>query len=371
VSVRRLTPAGTGGVAVVGVSGARDMRQLEKLLSGPLPSIGRAKLMRITEDLPDASHLRRSGWMDEALVLRRGSEQVELCLHGNPLLVSELIAELESEDGAGTLEQAGSVEAAAWQRLPNIRSESGARTVLDQAQGALRREALAWARGELAGPASWIDVQRRCAALLDPPLVVLAGASNAGKSTLFNLLLGEERVVVSAEQGTTRDTISAPLVLEHWVIQLVDTAGSRVLSGSSTASPESEGQRLANELAARADLVLELVSLPELAGCDWPGLEPEPGRRVLVSRADALGDELVAASNIQAFSAAGFPQHARALVGETILAGLGCRQSGSAWQAGRAVPLEGWRAQALDEARGLPAGDVREQQVLRILDGDT
>lgn len=57
--------------------------------------------------------------------------------------------------------------------------------------------------------------------------VVIAGPPNAGKSTLFNNLLGYQRAIVSPLAGTTRDTIEAPLLGEHWQITLTDTAGMR------------------------------------------------------------------------------------------------------------------------------------------------
>lgn len=55
--------------------------------------------------------------------------------------------------------------------------------------------------------------------------VVIAGAPNAGKSSLFNALLGSARAIVTDVPGTTRDAIEAVLDAEPWPIRLVDTAG--------------------------------------------------------------------------------------------------------------------------------------------------
>src|SRR4029077_13288578 len=57
--------------------------------------------------------------------------------------------------------------------------------------------------------------------------VVIYGATNAGKSSLLNRLLGYDRVIVSETHGTTRDTIEETLNLDGVSIRLLDTAGLR------------------------------------------------------------------------------------------------------------------------------------------------
>ncbi len=58
-------------------------------------------------------------------------------------------------------------------------------------------------------------------------LVVIAGAPNAGKSSLFNALLGSTRAIVTDIPGTTRDAIEAVADIGSWPVRLVDTAGLR------------------------------------------------------------------------------------------------------------------------------------------------
>ena len=90
--------------------------------------------------------------------------------------------------------------------------------------------------------------------LREGALVVLAGPPNAGKSSLMNALLEENRAIGSDIPGTTRDSIEEWLDLDGWPIRLVDTAGLR----TSQDEVEGEGVRRAEDLIAKADLVLWL-----------------------------------------------------------------------------------------------------------------
>jgi tRNA modification GTPase len=96
--------------------------------------------------------------------------------------------------------------------------------------------------------------------LREGALVVLAGAPNAGKSSLMNALLGTDRAIVSAQPGTTRDTIEESLSIDGWPVRLVDTAGVRAAEDI----VEQEGVRRAEALIAAADIVVAL-------DCDFPG----------------------------------------------------------------------------------------------------
>ncbi|MCD6342628.1 MAG: tRNA uridine-5-carboxymethylaminomethyl(34) synthesis GTPase MnmE, partial [Spirochaetaceae bacterium] len=80
--------------------------------------------------------------------------------------------------------------------------------------------------------------------------VTLAGPANAGKSSLFNLFLREERSIVTEQPGTTRDWVEAWLNLDGIPLQLMDTAGLR----SETVDPiEIEGIRRTRELLTGSD----------------------------------------------------------------------------------------------------------------------
>ena len=59
------------------------------------------------------------------------------------------------------------------------------------------------------------------------PRLALVGRPNVGKSTLLNRLVGEERVIVDAKPGTTRDPIDVEIALDGRRYELVDTAGIR------------------------------------------------------------------------------------------------------------------------------------------------
>jgi tRNA modification GTPase len=83
-------------------------------------------------------------------------------------------------------------------------------------------------------------------------LLVIAGRPNAGKSSLFNALLGTERAIVTEVPGTTRDAIEAQAVLEGFPFRLVDTAGLR----ASDDRVEKIGIEVSRKYLAAADLVL-------------------------------------------------------------------------------------------------------------------
>jgi len=85
--------------------------------------------------------------------------------------------------------------------------------------------------------------------------VVIYGATNAGKSSLLNRLLGYDRVIVSDTHGTTRDTIEETVNLEGVPIRLLDTAGLR----TSESEVESKGIARTEKSLQLADLRLHIA----------------------------------------------------------------------------------------------------------------
>ena len=143
------------------------------------------------------------------------------------------------------------------------------------------------------------------------PVVVLAGPPNAGKSRLFNALLGDDRAIVAPIAGTTRDDLSAPSECDGLQIELVDTAGEDI-----AASPIAEAaqDRRAARLA-EADLVIHCVASD---GRDASVSAPAEERRTLVvaTKAD-LSHELTSTSSIatSALTGDGLPALRSAIAG--------------------------------------------------------
>jgi tRNA modification GTPase len=91
--------------------------------------------------------------------------------------------------------------------------------------------------------------------------VAVCGRPNAGKSSLFNLLLAQERALVDPEAGTTRDFLSEWIDLDGFAVNLIDTAGIRETENRL----ELQGQAKASEIIEKSDLILWLadISQPE------------------------------------------------------------------------------------------------------------
>ncbi|PWB69938.1 tRNA uridine-5-carboxymethylaminomethyl(34) synthesis GTPase MnmE [candidate division GN15 bacterium] len=92
--------------------------------------------------------------------------------------------------------------------------------------------------------------------------VVIAGRPNAGKSSLFNLLLKHERALVNPVPGTTRDYLSEWIDIDGVAVNLIDTAGIRERGGK----VERMGQERAKAIMKSADLVIWIV---DIAAANW------------------------------------------------------------------------------------------------------
>lgn len=89
--------------------------------------------------------------------------------------------------------------------------------------------------------------------------IVLCGPTNAGKSSLFNLFLKEDRSIVSPIEGTTRDFIESQCTLDGIPVRLFDTAGLR----DSEDIIEAEGIKRTQNLLEAADILLYMTENPE------------------------------------------------------------------------------------------------------------
>lgn len=92
--------------------------------------------------------------------------------------------------------------------------------------------------------------------LLNGFRVVICGKPNSGKSSLFNCLLKNSRSIISSEPGTTRDVIDCEMIIEGYVIKLIDTAGLGI-------KLRSKMDRLASEKSAeeinKADIIIYMI----------------------------------------------------------------------------------------------------------------
>ncbi len=109
--------------------------------------------------------------------------------------------------------------------------------------------------------------------------VAIIGKPNAGKSTLLNALLNEERAIVSEIAGTTRDTIEETLVIDGVLFRLIDTAGIRE---HSTDTIENLGIERSRQNAEKANIILHLVDLTDEEENNFDWLKQYAGKTVQV-----------------------------------------------------------------------------------------
>jgi tRNA modification GTPase len=144
---------------------------------------------------------------------------------------------------------------------------------IDAGEVRVRVDAAAAVLNELAASAGRFD------RLSADPTFVLVGLPNAGKSTLLNALAGVERAVVSPVAGTTRDALSAEIVLSRGKIQLIDVAGFEKVGRDEI---DRQMQDRARQAVEQADYVVEVRDLTSTSRT-WL---PRPADLVVLTKAD-------------------------------------------------------------------------------------
>jgi len=304
------TPAGRGGIGIVRISGARVPRIAEALL-GVLPEARRARLATFRD--------ARGERLDEGIVLYfpaphsyTGESVLELQGHGGPVVMHSVLAAC-LDAGARLAEPGEFTRRAFLEGKLDLAQAEAVADLIDAASREAARSALRSLSGEFSAviaalSAELVELRALTEAMLDFPEeevgslhradgasrlariraaleqvsaksragsllrtgihVVLAGRPNVGKSSLLNRLAGEERAIVTAVPGTTRDALREPIQIEGVPVIVVDTAGLRQASDLVERLGVERTQR---ELAS-ADLVLAVFE----AGKPEPQLEDLP-----------------------------------------------------------------------------------------------
>ena len=290
------TAPGRGALAVIRLSGRRAF-EIAGMLVDPWPPLPR----RVTlSDIRDA-HGVPGTLLDRALVIRyesphsyTGEDLVEFTTHGGVLVPSTIIGALI--DQGARQAHPGEFTRRAFENgridLTEARSRRGQTAALTQLDGGLSRridelrralieiEALiaydidfpeeddgpipsariiAATDTVLAGLSALRATAEAGELVREGAVIVLAGAPNVGKSSLFNALLGQSRAIVTDIPGTTRDALEAVIDAGTWALRLVDTAGLRV----TTDRVEQMGIEMSERYLDRAAAVLACGDTPE------------------------------------------------------------------------------------------------------------
>ncbi len=214
-----LTPMGVAGIAIFRAVGNERDR-----LASVLRARGGGAFPSRPEGPPRLASLVLDGVVvDEVLVVDRGPLGVELHTHGAPAVVSAI-----RECFAATVSEPSVALRLAREAMSDEQLDLAAE------QAAADFDAFCSSLRLLPPPErpEALDAARRrsvvARALAAPCRVVLMGAQNAGKSTLFNALLSRERVLTGGLPGLTRDTVEERTALAGYPYELVDAAGEGV-----------------------------------------------------------------------------------------------------------------------------------------------
>jgi tRNA modification GTPase len=322
------TPAGTGAVALLRVSGKDALAVAQRVWRGGSLEPRRAVLGSIMdEDGQPVDSVLATFFKGPASFT--GEDTVEIACHGGVLVTQQVLAQLlrggAQPAGPGEFTQRAWLngkldltQAEAVMDVISAQTGMALRAAQRQLEGAIGRrvislrdallEVLAHVEAYIDFPEEDIspdtgavllariaEVQQGITGMLatadqgrilrEGARTVLAGSPNAGKSSLLNALLGCERAIVSDVPGTTRDTIEEVINLRGIPLRLVDTAGLR----ESTDAIEREGVARSRRMVETADLVLEVVdaSLPAGARVKLP--EESSAKHLLILNKADLG----------------------------------------------------------------------------------
>jgi tRNA modification GTPase len=299
------TPPGRGGIGVVRVSGPSARAIAMSLLRGVCELEPRhATFARLV--LPDGTGGDSDAAVDHIVATYfpapasyTGDDVVEISAHGSPVILNGIVRAAVArgarlaEPGEFTLRayvngRMDLMQAEAVADLVDAVTPLQARAAFDQLQGTLTRaigeidrrlfdlvarleasvdfpeESYHFADAhraaaeihEIANSVCALLTSARRGRLLREGLqVAIVGAPNAGKSTLFNALVGANRAIVTDVPGTTRDLVTETIDLEGLRVTLVDTAGIRETSDV----VESAGVERSHGAASVADVILFVV----------------------------------------------------------------------------------------------------------------
>jgi tRNA modification GTPase len=296
-AVGLLTPAGRGAIAVVRVSGPGSIQvadlvfRTQRGVSLALTTPGRLRLGRVGPAPGDEV---------VAVLLDGQPPAVELQCHGGALAAEMVIDALE-QAGAERSDPAllvntwtdDPIAAEATLDLCQAPTLKTAEILLEQAEGALRRELLGLTdlidQDPSPAPAlQYLDELIGRSAfglrLLAGWKVVIAGRPNVGKSRLLNALAGFTRAIVDPTPGTTRDIVTLSTALGGWPIELADTAGLR-----DAGDPiEAEGIARSWREQDNADLLLAVLDRSEALQPTDLELVASAGRAIVVANKSDL-----------------------------------------------------------------------------------